>query len=631
MLTPLFLMILNSFQTARPGQPIVWGIEGWIKAFTTPGIVKAMTNTMTLALTRQAIALLIGAFFAWLIARTDIPMKGTLEFFFWLSFFLPALPETMGWILLLDPKYGLMNQGIHKLRHHQPAVVQHLFVLGHRLGPYGRHGERQSHAAGAGVSQSRCGPGRGVENLRGERPRTFFHIVIPVMMPAILVTTILGLIRSLEAFEIELLLGTPIGLQVYSTKIHELVTWEPPQFAPAMALSTIFLGGLLLMVAIQRKYIGQRSYETMTGRGFSIGRRRLAVAISGIWSWCCCLPLFVTLGADDLLVMGTFMKLFGFFHIADPWTLDNWRTTLSDPVLAALDLEYYGDRAGFRVGGRVVLLFDRLCRRQDPICGRGLLDFLSWLPWSVPGIFLGVALLWTFLQTKIFLPIYGTIYILMIAMVIKSMPFGAQMIKSVLIQLGSDLEEASKVCGATWLHTFQPGDLSVDHAGDDYGRVWSGLSPRRAISARWSCSVRVSRARCRCSCSISRLAPSSKKPRWSPSSSSRWSSALRCAPALSAARWGWKELKMLFNMCSFIPITTAFSFLPLPHLSPHSPLLVYPGFLPHSVPLISLLRNPGLSGDDSASPESGSTKQTLSFCACWIIRHRIWLPGDNRA
>jgi iron(III) transport system permease protein len=87
--------------------------------------------------------------------------------------------------------------------------------------------------------------------------------------------------------------------------------------------------------------------------------------------------------------------------------------------------------------------------------GRGLLDFLSWLPWSVPGILLGVALLWTFLQTKIFLPIYGTIYILMIAMVIKSMPFGAQMIKSVLIQLGSDLEEASKVCGSTWLHTFR--------------------------------------------------------------------------------------------------------------------------------------------------------------------------------
>src|SRR6476619_6952317 len=82
-LTPLALMILNSFQTARPGQPIVWGLEGWVKAFTTPGIIKAITNTFTLAITRQAIAMFIGAFFAWLIARTDLPMKGLLEFFFW--------------------------------------------------------------------------------------------------------------------------------------------------------------------------------------------------------------------------------------------------------------------------------------------------------------------------------------------------------------------------------------------------------------------------------------------------------------------------------------------------------------------------------------------------------------------
>ncbi|HEY6999753.1 MAG TPA: hypothetical protein VH851_17585, partial [Candidatus Binatia bacterium] len=67
-LTPLCLMIFNSFQTARPGQPIMWGMEGWVKAFTTPGMIKAMTNTFTLAAARQAIALLVGAYFAWLIA-----------------------------------------------------------------------------------------------------------------------------------------------------------------------------------------------------------------------------------------------------------------------------------------------------------------------------------------------------------------------------------------------------------------------------------------------------------------------------------------------------------------------------------------------------------------------------------
>jgi iron(III) transport system permease protein len=279
--------------------------------------------------------------------------------------------------------------------------------------------------------------------------------VIPVMMPAILVTTILGVIRSLEAFEIELLLGTPIGLQVYSTKIHELVTWEPPQFAPAMALSTVFLGVLLLMVGLQRRYIAQRNYETVTGRGFSVRPTPLGRWRYPAFALILCFAMVVTIVPTALLLLGTFMKLFGFFHIAEPWTLDNWRATLDDPVL----LRSLWNTLAVGVGsGLLGVLFYAVIAYmivKTKHAGRWLLDFLSWLPWSIPGILLGMALLWTFLQTRIFLPIYGTIYLLMLAMVIKSMPFGTQVIKSVLIQLGSDLEEASKVCGASWYHTFR--------------------------------------------------------------------------------------------------------------------------------------------------------------------------------
>jgi len=454
-LTPLALMILNSFQTARPGQPIVWGLEGWVKAFTTPGIIKAITNTFSLAITRQAIALLIGSFFAWLIARTDLPMKGTLEFFFWLSFFLPALPETMGWILLLDPKYGLLNQGLIDIG----VLSQPIFNI------YSFWGIVWAHLGGTvSVKVMLLAPAfRNLDAVLEEASRisgasgtrTLFRIVLPVMMPAILVTTILGIVRALEAFEVELLLGTPIGLQVYSTKIHELVTWEPPQFAPAMALSTLFLGLLLFMVALQRRYIGRRNYETITGRGFSIRPTPLGRWRYPAFALVLTFALVITVVPTILLVAGTFMKLFGFFDIADPWTLDNWRATLGDPVL----LRSLWNTIAIGLGAGVVgVLFYALIAYmvvKTRHRGRWLLDFLSWLPWSIPGILLGVALLWTFLQTRIFLPIYGTIYLLMIAMVIKSMPFGTQMIKSVLIQLGSDLEEASKVCGGTWLHTFR--------------------------------------------------------------------------------------------------------------------------------------------------------------------------------
>jgi iron(III) transport system permease protein len=454
-LTPLALMILNSFQIARPGQPIVWGLEGWVKAFSTPGIIKAITNTFTLAITRQVIALFIGAFFAWLIARTDLPMKGMLEFFFWLSFFLPALPETMGWILLLDPKYGLLNQGLIGLG----IVSQPLFNI------YSFWGIVWAHMGGTvSIKVMLLAPAfRNLDAALEESSRisgasgwhTFFHILIPVMMPAILVTTILGIIRALEAFEIELLLGTPIGLQVYSTKIHELVTWEPPQFAPAMALSTVFLGLLLVMVAFQRRYIGNRVYATVTGRGFSIRRTHLGRWRYPAFALVLSFALVITVLPTILLVTGTFMKLFGFFNIAEPWTLDNWRATLNDPVL----LRSLWNTLAIGLGSGIigVLFYSSIAYVivKTRYRGRWLLDFLSWLPWSIPGILLGVALLWTFLQTKIFLPIYGTIYLLMVAMVIKSMPFGTQMIKSVLMQLGNDLEEASKVCGGTWVDTFR--------------------------------------------------------------------------------------------------------------------------------------------------------------------------------
>ena len=454
-LTPLCLMILNSFQTARPGEAVVWGFEGWVKAFTTPGIVNAISNTFSLAITRQAIALLIGAFFAWLVARTDIPMKGLLEFFFWLSFFLPALPETMGWILLLDPKYGLLNQGLMGLG----IVSQPLFNI------YSFWGIIWAHLGGTvSVKVMLLAPAfRNLDAALEESSRisgasgwhTFFHIIIPVMAPAILVTVILGMIRSLEAFEIELLLGTPIGLQVYSTKIHELVTWEPPQFAPAMALSTLFLGLLLLMVALQRRFIGKRVYTTVTGRGFSMRPTQLGRWRYPAFALVLTFALFITVIPTTLLVMGTFMKLFGFFNIADPWTLENWRATFGDPVLFRSIWNTLAVGLGSGVIGVFFYAFIATMIVKTRHRGRWLLDFLSWLPWSIPGILLGMALLWTFLQTKIFLPIYGTVYLLMIAMVIKSMPFGTQMIKSVLLQLGNDLEEASKVCGGTWFDSFR--------------------------------------------------------------------------------------------------------------------------------------------------------------------------------
>src|SRR5918994_3478400 len=112
---PLVLLFIKSFVGSRPGQPTVWAITGWVEAFTDVNLAIAIGNTFYLALVRVIITSALAIFFAWVVTRTDTPLKGFIEVALWLGFFLPLLPMTMGWILLLDPYYGLLNKFLMKV------------------------------------------------------------------------------------------------------------------------------------------------------------------------------------------------------------------------------------------------------------------------------------------------------------------------------------------------------------------------------------------------------------------------------------------------------------------------------------------------------------------------------------
>src|SRR5919201_1444384 len=251
-LAPLTLMLVNTFQLARRGQPPVYGLDGWRLAFSDRSMLAALGNTFSLSIAREAIAIVIGVFLAWLIARTDLPARNVLEFVFWIAFFLPPLPLAMGWILLLDERFGLVNQWIgvplFTIYSFWGIVWVHLTTtIGVKvllLAPAFRNLD-----ASLEESSRSCG----VSTLG-----TLRRIVIPLMAPAILVATILGLIRSVDAYEIELLLGGAIKRYVYSTKIRDLVTFEPPQYAPASALGVLLLVVLVVLVALQRWYLSKR-------------------------------------------------------------------------------------------------------------------------------------------------------------------------------------------------------------------------------------------------------------------------------------------------------------------------------------------------------------------------------------
>jgi len=452
---PVGLIFLKSFAVNRPGQPAAWGLEGWIAAFSDDSLPAALGSTFFLAFVRIIITTVLAIFFAWVVTRTDTPGKGFIEVMLWLGFFLPLLPMTMGWILLLDPHYGLANKLLMRLFNLATApfdifsywgiVWCHLafstsvrFLL---LTPAFK-------AMDAALEEAAQTAGSG--NLG-----TLLRITVPILAPAILASTALGFIKSLESFEIELVLGIPARIYVLPTKIWDFIHWEPPLYGRATALCTIFLAVIFLLIGLQRVLLHGRHYATMTGRGYGVRPVSL-----GPWRW-----LTFTLSLSFIavmivlplatLLMGTFMELFGNFDLEKTWTARHWTTAFQDPLLlrSLANTLILGSGAGL-LGTLLYALVSYFIVRTR-LAGRGLVDLLTWLPWALPGVLISLALLWAVLGSgDLIRSIYGTVPLLILAIIIKEMPLGTQIIKAGVMQISQELEEASMASGASWMAGF---------------------------------------------------------------------------------------------------------------------------------------------------------------------------------
>src|SRR5919198_4365000 len=114
-LYPLVLILVNSFNVATIAEPPVYGLQAWRDAFREPGIWQSLLNSVKIGVVLQIVALPLGIFLSWLIARTNIFFSNAFEFGFWISFFLPPLATTFGWMLLLDPSTGLVNNWLRQI------------------------------------------------------------------------------------------------------------------------------------------------------------------------------------------------------------------------------------------------------------------------------------------------------------------------------------------------------------------------------------------------------------------------------------------------------------------------------------------------------------------------------------
>jgi iron(III) transport system permease protein len=222
-----------------------------------------------------------------------------------------------------------------------------------------------------------------------------------------------------------------------------------------MALSTVFLGILFLLALFYQRYTSKRAYATVTGRGVSfrpmdIGKDPYLISTDLIFY--VVISVYLPLG---VLIVGSLMKLFGFFTIKDPFSTRHWVLVLSDPVfLSAVRNSLALGIATAAIGLFCYSLIGYALVRTQ-MFGRSLVNVLVWLPWAIPGILLGLAFLWLFLSSPPLSVFYGSYLGLVVVLLVKEMPIGVHMTKTAFVQISEELEQVGRVCGAQWLYTFR--------------------------------------------------------------------------------------------------------------------------------------------------------------------------------
>lgn len=452
---PVGLILGLSFNTsllffARDGRE--WGLENWRIAFSDPRIFQALWNTIWLFLISQLVSLPFSIVVAWLLGRTRIPGSNWLEIGYWISYVTPG--GLIAWIILLDPDTGIANTVLELLPfvnegpfniYSIPGII-FIHVIGGAssttvmiLTPIFRNMdaamEEAARVSGAGTL------------------RTMVRVTVPIMISPIVLIFGLQLMRMFTSFERELILGTPIGFFVYSTLIFDLIRGnEPPLYGQATALASLTLLVIVLIIPLQRWILTRRKYTTITG-SFKRGLIQL-----GPWKW---LAFGFVIGDHvinaftfAIMIMGSLMTVAGLFILDPIFTLTHWEFVLSERAsLSAIQTTLV---LTFAAGIFSPLLFALLAyiivRTRWRL--RYGLDSLIWLSGAIPGILSGLGLLLMFLWVPGLNLLYGTMWVLILVVIISGNTSGVNLFKGYIVNVGDDMEEAARVAGAGWWKAF---------------------------------------------------------------------------------------------------------------------------------------------------------------------------------
>ncbi len=456
-LSPTIMLFYGSFLSKPLGVPGNFTLAHYISAYTDPLTYQLLFNSFVFATGASVLATFLAATLAWISIRTNAPFRKLFELIAIVPNIFPPVMLAVSWTVLLSPRTGLINR-----------LVMNTFDLGTApLNIYSLGGMIFVEAlittplAFLIVSASLYSMDPALEESArvagSSNLQVAWRITFPIVRPALLASAMLNFVRAIESFETPAIIALPARIEVFTTKIYREAIGA---FPPNQNLAATYAVSLLLITMVcvyfyRRLTFRTERYVTVTGRGYrpniiDLGKWRYAAsAVAGL--------ILILIVALPLIIL-VYVSFITYVHVpsAKTWellTLDNYRSNLTDSrTFRALQNSLL-----LAVGGATLCMLiasvTAWVTTKTKTPGRGLIEALTFIPWAFPGTALAIGLLWTYVYMP--LPIYGTLWILLIAYITRFLPYGLRAMTSTVVQIHGDLPEASLVCGAGFATTFR--------------------------------------------------------------------------------------------------------------------------------------------------------------------------------
>jgi iron(III) transport system permease protein len=450
---PITRLVVGSLTDADTG---ILTLANYARIYSSSATWELLFNSLVFAAGSCVVAFAIGTALAWIIERTDTPLR---RFFYTVAvvpIIVPGIITTIAWLFLLSPQIGWLN-----------SLARAAFGLGAApFNVYTLPGMMWVEGLGASplvfllMSAALKSMDPSLEESASVNGANWFvtlrRVTLPLMLPTIFSVMLIVFVRVLEGFEVPAVIGLPGRIQVLTSKIYVALAKTPKDEGAAGALAALFIlisiAGILLYRRITRR---AERFATISGKAYrprriALGRLRyVTLALLFLYTlivivlpltimvWMSFQPFITPPTVEGLgrLTLRNYQRMLTF-----PNVLDAARNSLFLAIGAAV----------ISTGFAAVVAWVSIRGRVN---GKALIDLLAFAPIAIPGIVMGAALVAMYVVFPI--PIYGTIWVLLVAYATRFFPYGMRSASSSLVQLRHELEEAAEVSGAAWLTRFR--------------------------------------------------------------------------------------------------------------------------------------------------------------------------------